>query len=94
MYVLPVCHIRFAVVCPLLQCWEARLRLERSKAIKCPNVYYHLVGTKKVQQMLAKPDVLERYLDDPKAVTRVRETFAGQYGMEVVSLIGVKSYYM
>ena len=31
--------------------WDSRLLLERSKAIKCPNVYYHLAGTKKVQQV-------------------------------------------
>lgn len=31
--------------------WKSRLLLERSKAIKCPNVYYHLAGTKKVQQV-------------------------------------------
>lgn len=27
--------------------WDARLLIERSKAIKCPTVYYHLAGTKK-----------------------------------------------
>lgn len=27
--------------------WDARLMIERSKAIKCPTVYYHLAGTKK-----------------------------------------------
>ena len=31
--------------------WDSRLLLERSKAIKCPNIYYHLAGTKKVQQV-------------------------------------------
>lgn len=28
--------------------WSARLMIERSKAIKCPNIQYHLAGTKKV----------------------------------------------
>lgn len=28
--------------------WETRLMLERSKAIKCPSIQYHLAGTKKV----------------------------------------------
>lgn len=28
--------------------WEARLLIEQSRAIKCPNIAYHLVGTKKV----------------------------------------------
>ena len=42
--------------------WEARLMIERSLAIKSPSIQYHLVGTKKVQQVLAFPGVLERYL--------------------------------
>lgn len=28
--------------------WLARLTIERSTAIKCPNIQYHLAGTKKV----------------------------------------------
>lgn len=36
--------------------------IERSSAVKCPSISYHLVGTKKVQQELAKPNVLERYI--------------------------------
>lgn len=29
--------------------WSARLMIERSTAIKCPNIQYHLAGTKKVR---------------------------------------------
>ncbi|KAL5995822.1 Glutathione synthetase [Asimina triloba] len=39
--------------------WNARLVIEKSCAIKCPSISYHLVGTKKIQQELAKPNVLE-----------------------------------
>lgn len=35
--------------------------MEQSSAIKCPSISYHLAGTKKIQQELAKPGVLERY---------------------------------
>ncbi|RYR52518.1 hypothetical protein Ahy_A06g027428 isoform B [Arachis hypogaea] len=42
--------------------WRARLLMEQSSAIKCPSISYHLVGTKKIQQELAKPNVLERYI--------------------------------
>lgn len=28
--------------------WDVRLLLERSQAIKCPSIHYHLAGTKKV----------------------------------------------
>lgn len=34
--------------------WDARLKIERSTAIKSPNIGYHLAGTKKVQQVLAQ----------------------------------------
>ena len=36
--------------------------MERSRAIKCPSAALHLAGTKKVQQVLASPGVLERYV--------------------------------
>jgi hypothetical protein len=35
--------------------------LNRSSAIKCPSVAYHLAGSKKVQQALAGAGVLEEY---------------------------------
>ena len=44
----------------IFQEWRARLLMEQSSAVKCPSISYHLVGTKKIQQELAKPDVLER----------------------------------
>lgn len=34
--------------------WDARLKVERSKAIKSPSIAYQLAGTKKVQQALAQ----------------------------------------
>lgn len=40
--------------------WAARSLLERSRAVKCPPISYHLAGTKKVQQELARQGVLER----------------------------------
>lgn len=39
--------------------WSARLKIERSKAIKCPNIQYHLAGTKKVSMILS----LFRFID-------------------------------
>ena len=29
--------------------WEGRVKIERSMAVKCPSIAYHLVGTKKVR---------------------------------------------
>jgi glutathione synthase len=42
--------------------WQARRLLEQSRAIKCPTIITQLAGCKKVQQVLAMPGVLERYL--------------------------------
>jgi glutathione synthase len=42
--------------------WDAYLTIERSTAIKCPNINYHLAGSKKIQQALAAPNVLEKYV--------------------------------
>eukprot|EP00438_Fugacium_kawagutii_P013040 Skav208333 [mRNA] locus=scaffold1961:267572:278686:+ [translate_table: standard] len=40
---------------PTEECWEARGKLERSKAIKCPSVDYQLVGAKKAWIPVARP---------------------------------------
>ncbi|XP_068119885.1 glutathione synthetase [Hyperolius riggenbachi] len=66
------------------QSWEARLMMERSTAVKCPDIATQLVGTKKVQQELSRPLVLEKFLPDlPEAVARIRETFAGLYSLDI-----------
>ncbi len=64
--------------------WSARLLMERSKAIKCPSIQYHLAGTKKVQQELARPGVLESFLEDSNQVKAVREVFTGLYSLDLV----------
>ena len=61
--------------------WNARLTLETSKAVKCPSLGYHLAGTKKVQQELARPGILERFFpDSPDKVQAMRACFAGLFG--------------
>ncbi|PIA39343.1 hypothetical protein AQUCO_02600058v1 [Aquilegia coerulea] len=62
--------------------WSARLLMEQSTAIKCPSISYHLAGTKKIQQELAKPNVLERFLDDKDDVTKLRKCFAGLWSLD------------
>jgi glutathione synthase len=64
--------------------WQARLTLENSRAAKCPSLGYHLAGTKKVQQELARPGVLERFFSKPEEqpmVDNMRSCFAGLYSM-------------
>ncbi|XP_015736853.1 glutathione synthetase isoform X1 [Coturnix japonica] len=66
------------------QNWEARLLLERSRAVKCPDIATQLAGTKKVQQELSCPGTLEKLLPgNAEAVKRIRATFAGLYSLDV-----------
>ncbi|KAF9129175.1 hypothetical protein BGW39_004405 [Mortierella sp. 14UC] len=62
--------------------WEGRRLAERSLAIKCPTVAYQLVGTKKVQQVLAAPGQLERFVKDPETVAQLRASFTGLYPLD------------
>ena len=43
-----------------VQEWESRRMIELSYSIKCPTAAHHLMGTKKVQQILTQPYVVER----------------------------------
>ncbi|TNN32970.1 Glutathione synthetase [Liparis tanakae] len=66
------------------QTWAARLLMERSLAVKCPDISTHLAGTKKVQQVLARPGVLERFFpEQPGVVEQIRATFAGLYTLDM-----------
>ncbi|KAJ8326408.1 Glutathione synthetase [Batrachochytrium dendrobatidis] len=62
--------------------WTARTTIEISNAIKCPNIAYHLAGSKKIQQILAFPGVLERFLFRKSDVEKFRSTFAGLYPLD------------
>uniref|UniRef100_A0A914WBA4 Glutathione synthetase n=1 Tax=Plectus sambesii TaxID=2011161 RepID=A0A914WBA4_9BILA len=63
--------------------WAGRLKIERSKAIKTPWIGLQLANTKKIQQVLAKPGALERFLpNNPEKVAAIRATFAGMWGLE------------
>ncbi|KAF9883647.1 hypothetical protein FE257_003081 [Aspergillus nanangensis] len=60
---------------------EARLRLEMSRAIKCPSLLSHILTFKKVQQCLTEPGALDRFLSAEKAAA-VRSTFVDMYPMD------------
>ncbi|KAG0346135.1 hypothetical protein BG004_002380, partial [Podila humilis] len=62
--------------------WDGRLLAERSLAIKCPTVAYQLVGAKKVQQVLAAPGQLERFVKDAQSVELLRASFTGLYPLD------------
>ncbi|KNA18689.1 hypothetical protein SOVF_068250 [Spinacia oleracea] len=67
--------------------WRARLLIEQSSAVKCPSIAYHLAGTKKIQQELAKPNVLERFLDDKEDIAKLRKCFAGLWSLDDTEVI-------
>lgn len=63
--------------------WNCQLNMERSTAIISPNIRSQLSGTKKVQQLLAKPNMLEKFLADrPKKIAELRSTFTGIWSLE------------
>ena len=51
----------------------------------CPTIGYHLAGTKKVQQVLSEPGMLERFFSDPEEIKLIRDTFTGNYSLDKVS---------
>ncbi|XP_020527125.1 glutathione synthetase, chloroplastic isoform X1 [Amborella trichopoda] len=67
--------------------WRARLLMEQSCAVKCPSISYHLAGTKKIQQELAKPNVLERFVDNPEDISKLRKCFAGLWSLDDPNIV-------
>lgn len=51
-----------------------RTHLERSRAIKCPDILTHLMTLKIMQAALAKEGAVERFLS-PRDVSKIRDTF-------------------
>ncbi|XP_026419164.1 glutathione synthetase, chloroplastic-like isoform X2 [Papaver somniferum] len=67
--------------------WRARLLMEQSLAVKCPSISYHLTGTKKIQQELAKPGVLERFMEDKDDIAKLRKCFAGLWSLDDTNVV-------
>jgi len=61
--------------------WEGRAKVEHSSAIKCPDIFYHLFGTKKIQQVLAGPGVLKQFCSSTQEEKELATTFAGLYAL-------------
>lgn len=65
--------------------WLARERLERGSATKCPSLGYHLAGTKKVQQELARMGIVEQFFpaetNGNGKAAQIRTAFAGLYSL-------------
>ncbi|KAL3106756.1 hypothetical protein niasHT_017796 [Heterodera trifolii] len=64
---------------------QARKIVELSTAIKAPSLAVGISSSKKIQQLLASPGILERFFPDPAEADKVkaiRETFTGLWGLE------------
>ena len=69
---------------PSSSAWEARYRIERSRAIACPSVLTQLAGMKKVQQVLATPGdaTLDRFIPNGTDRAAVRRTFTNIFPLD------------
>lgn len=55
--------------------WSAREQIERSRSYASPDLLWQLAGSKKIQQRLAEPGGIERWVD-PATTDRLRSCFA------------------
>ena len=64
--------------------WAARLLLEDTLAFKCPSVLTQLSGTKKVQQLLTKKEVISKFLSNSsdQELNEVLSTFVAIYSLD------------
>jgi glutathione synthase len=62
--------------------WQARELIENSNSIACPSVSLQLAGSKKVQQDIANPGVVERFAASPQDAELMRTFFAGLWGLD------------
>ena len=66
---------------PTIMEWDGREKVEHSSAIKCPDIFYHVFGTKKVQQVLAEPQVLRQFCESDEEEKLLSSSFAGLYAL-------------
>lgn len=61
--------------------WKAREMVEKSKTLKCPNIGYQLVGTKRIQKAFGQKGVLDKFLS-PSEVKRLQNYFVEMIDFE------------
>jgi glutathione synthase len=69
---------------PSPEYYETRFRLESSKAIKCPTIPLQLAGGKKVQEVLGRKGLVERFLPNHSQaqIDNLRKTFMDMWGLD------------
>lgn len=64
--------------------------IERSLAIKCPSIQYHLAGAKKIQQALSEANNVEKFINNEQAKL-IRATFVDQFSFDNKNVILFKN---
>ena len=62
--------------------YATRALLERSRAVQCPSLALQLAGGKKVQEVLTRPGVLERFLAPSEGADSVRDSWVRMWALE------------
>ncbi|BBH06634.1 Protein of unknown function D [Prunus dulcis] len=70
--------------CDILPCSGVESKATHGAVIchQVPSISYHLAGTKKIQQELVKPNVLERFVDNKEDIAKLRKCFAGLWSLD------------
>lgn len=62
--------------------WDVRITLESSLSIKCPSLLTQLSGSKKIQQLLTKKDILSKFIDNDLEINKITDTFCKIYPLD------------
>ena len=63
--------------------YATRALLESSRAAQCPSFALQLAGAKKVQEVLTRPGMLERFLAPSEGSAAVRDSWVGMWSLDV-----------
>jgi glutathione synthetase len=62
--------------------YATRALLERSRAAQCPSFALQLAGAKKVQEVLTRPGMLERFLAPSEGAAAVRDSWVHMWSLD------------
>ena len=62
--------------------YATRALLESSRAAQCPSFALQLAGAKKVQEVLTRPGMLERFLAPSEGAAAVRDSWVGMWSLD------------
>jgi glutathione synthase len=70
--------------------YTTRSLLERSRASQCPSFALQLAGAKKVQEVLTRPGILERFLAPSEGADAVRDSWVRMWSLDADSGAGAE----